>query len=205
MSWVLSASAGVPRGAAIGLAAAGWPVLRGTYPDGRGGWRGCPGAVGLRPVDEDWHTAWTRDADQVARWWATEPFNVLVACGQGVDCLEVPVGVRPRVLRALRAANVGVPAMMTPMGTLVLVVRTHHGPRPVLPAASWRSAGSWVAVPPTRVYSCRTGGSVYRWVTGAAPSDIRGELPHLAAVYEVIHAAVSGLGRGAERASRAEW
>lgn len=177
------------RSAAMGLVSYGWPVMRGTYFDGAR-WCGRPGTKGLSPVDDDWTTASTRSVSVVARWWASEPFSVLMACGDGVDCLEVPGEAGPRVLHALRAAGVRPPAMLTPVGTVVLFVR--RGPRRALVAASLRSSGSWVAVPPTGEES-GAHAAISRWVIGAAPGDVQGELPELPAVREVLASAVSGM------------
>ncbi|WP_425415400.1 bifunctional DNA primase/polymerase [Pseudonocardia acaciae] len=119
----------------------GWPVLRGTYLDDGGCWRGRAGLVDLRPIDDDWQTAWTRKASQVAAWWAEQPYSVLVACGHGVDGVELPVQAGPKVLCALDASDVHPPAMLTPVGTLVLFVQTAPGPRPFLASASLRRPG----------------------------------------------------------------
>jgi hypothetical protein len=179
--------------AAIELACYGWPVLRGTYFDGTG-WRGRSGAVDLSPVDENWQSAWTREATQAATWWSVEPFSLLVACGHGVDCLQMPVSMGPRVLSVLRAAGVWPPAMLGPVGTVVWFVATDPGPRPFLVSASLRSVGSWVAVPPTGYYPGAGRSRGYRWVAGAAPGDVRGwELSERGRVYEVISAAVSDM------------
>ncbi len=168
------------RSAAMALAGHGWPVLRGTYPDGVR-WHGRDDAVGLRPVDDHWSVAWTLSRAEVARWWANEPFGVLVACGHGVDCIELPGSAGHRMLGPLREAGLHPPAMVTPVGTVVLFVRTHTGVRPVLTSVSLRSAGSWVAVPPT---------SGYRWLAGSTPAAVQWQLPELRPVYEVIAANV---------------
>lgn len=167
----------------------GWPVLRGTYLDDGGCWRGRAGLVDLRPIDDDWQTAWTRKASQVAAWWAEQPYSLLVACGHGVDGVELPVQAGPKVLRALDASDVHPPAMLTPVGTLVLFVQTAPEPRPFLVSASLRSAGSWAPLPPTG-QSCGPRSARCRWVLGASPCELRWELPELARVHEVISAAV---------------
>jgi bifunctional DNA primase/polymerase-like protein len=177
------------RCAAMAMVSYGWPVLRGTYLDDAGCWRGRAGLVDLRPIDDDWQTAWTRKATQVAAWWAEEPYSLLIACGNGVDGVELPVQAGPKVLRALDASDVRPPAMLTPVGSLVLFVRTAPEPRPFLVSASLRSAGSWVPMPPTG-QSGAPRSAQYRWVLGASPCEVRWELPDLTSVYEIVSAAV---------------
>lgn len=177
------------RSAATAMAGHGWPVLRGTYYDG-GRWHGRPGAVGLRPVDEPWSAAWTVGLADVTRWWAEEPFSVLVACGHGVDCIELPGSAGHRMLAPLRAARRRLPAMCTPVGTHVLFVRTQLGPRPRLVSVSLRSTDSWVAVPPTGP------GTGYRWAADCSPDCVDWQLPELRGVYEVIASSVRAGGSG---------
>lgn len=168
------------RTAAMALAGHGWPVLRGTYGD-RLSWRGRPHAVGLLPVDDNWETAWTLSTAEAARWWADEPFSVLLACGHGVDCMELPGAAGHRVLSAVRDHGLRPPAMVTPVGTAVLFVRTPVGARPFLTSVSLRSGVSWVAVPPT---------SGYRWLPDSSPGSLDWTLPELAPAYEAVVAAI---------------
>lgn len=179
--------------AALEMSSYRWPILRGTYLD-NGQWRGRPDAVDLRPVDEDWQNAWTDRPRQIAEWWSTEPYSLLLACGNGVDCLEVPATVGPRILNALRSARVRPPAMLTPRHTLTLLVltETSTAPRQILVSASLRTTGTWIALPPTRVDE-HVSGRAYRWVPGASPREVQGQLPELPAVYEIITSAVSGM------------
>lgn len=170
------------------MASHGWPVLRGTYLDDAGYWFGRTGWVGLLPIDDDWQAKWTRDVGEIATWWADQPFSLLVACGHGVDGVELPAQAGPKVLRALDASEVRPPAMLTPVGSLVLFVQTIPEPRPLLVYASLRSAESWVPVPPTG-QSGAPGSARYRWMLGASPCELGWELPELASVDEVISAA----------------
>jgi len=178
------------RSAAMAFAGHGWPVLRGTYlahiDGGPSRWCGRQDAVGLRPVDDDWAVACTLQADEVARWWSAAPYSVIVVCGRGADCIELPSRAWPGLLTALHAAGCRPPAMLTPVGTLVLFVRTYTGPRPVLVAASLRSVDSWVAVPPTTAGHDARGSSRYRWLPDCCPEEGGWWLPELAQVYEVI-------------------
>ncbi|MGH3977871.1 MAG: bifunctional DNA primase/polymerase [Pseudonocardiaceae bacterium] len=120
----------------MAFAGHGWPVLRGTYlastDTGQAQWRGRTGAVGLRPVDDDWPAGWTIRSAQVAKWWAAQPYSVLIATGRGVDCVELPELFRLRVLDSLAAAAIRPPAMLTTAGTLVLFVCTPTGPVPAV-------------------------------------------------------------------------
>jgi len=180
------------RSAAMAFAGHGWPVLRGTYPAAEGGpqrWCGRPDAVGLRPVDDDWAGASTLRAADAARWWSNAPYSVIVACGQGADCIELPSRVGHGLLNVLHEAGLQPPAMLTPVGTLVLFVRTHRGPRPLLAAASLRSTDSWVAVPPTSTAPSPRSAQ-YRWLPNSSPGELGWELPELLPVYEVIATAL---------------
>lgn len=130
-------------------------------------------------------------AGQVARWWACEPYSVLVACGHGVDCVELPLTpTSHRILGPLREAGLCPPAMHTPVGTLVLFVRTPTTtPQPsMLVSVSLRSTGLWVAVPPTGHHG--GAGPGYRWVVNGAPEHLSWQLPELRPVCEVITATV---------------
>lgn len=176
------------RGAAAGFAQRGWPVLPGTYPGvGEHRWSGRAAAVGLRPVDDDWAALHTVRAAQVDRWWAAAPYSVLLACGHGVDCLELPSSpTAPLLPGLLRGAGVPAPAMLTPVGTVVLFVRTIPRPPGVVPSVSVRSLGSWVALPPTRTAGAPRGGDAYRWLRHGSPESLDWRLPDPAAVCEVI-------------------
>lgn len=181
---------GQSRRAAITFVTHGWPVLPGTYSSG-GRWRGSASRAGLQPVRENLAAAWTLDPAQAAEWWQDEPYSVLLACGYGVDCVEVPASVGPRALEALSRAAVFPSAMFSPVNTLVMFVRTPPRPRPLLVSASFRSAGWWVALPPTGQGGSDRG---YRWVPGCSPVELDWQLPELGEVYPVISAAVSGMG-----------
>jgi hypothetical protein len=163
----------------------GWPVVRGTYFDGDN-WCGYPDAADLRPVEEDLFAAWTLNASRVTEWWAEQPYSVLVACGYGVDCLEMPAPAGPRALRALHIAGIHPPAMLTPVGTLMLFVRTDPGPGRMLVSASLRTVGSWVAVPPSEHQIGLVRACSYRWLRGGTPDDVGWQLPELAVAYAAI-------------------
>lgn len=169
-------------------------MLRGTYAvaDGEwGAWAGRPGAVGLQPIDPELSTAWTIRTDQVATWWATEPYSVLIATGYNVDCVELPSPLGHRIFDPLSAAAVYAPAMLTPLSTVVLFVRASRGPRPALTALSLRSTDSWVAVPPTEQGNGTTASSPgYRWLI--PPESLDWKLPELADVNAVIERTILG-------------
>lgn len=182
------------RSAALALTGHGWPVLRGTYHDGRAG-RGHPHDAGLRPVEDDWTTRWTVQATQVARWWADEPYSVLVACGHGVDCVELATtpAASHRMLGPLGAAGLCPPALRTPVDTLVLFVRTptNPPPHPLLVSVSLRSTGAWMALPPTGHHDrAGAGWGPYRWVANCSPGHVGWALPELRPVCGVITATV---------------
>lgn len=166
----------------------GWAVLPGTYRDGAGRWRGRLGAVGLQPVHEPWAVPGPPGLAPVARWWTEEPYSVLLACGYGVDCLELPGPAGRHLLAVLRAAGLRPPAWFTPAGRLVLCVRPHPRPRPFLAWASVYSAGSWVALPPTGQHHTTASAPDfgYRWAPESAPAQVGWVLPELAAVNRVV-------------------
>jgi len=160
-------------------------VLRGTFRASER-WCGRPDAVGLRPVDDDWSAAWTLRTVQAANWWNDQPYGALLVCGLGVDCIELPGSHSRRMLAPLREAGLRPPAMITPVGTMVLFARTYAGSRPCLVSVSLRSAGSWVAVPPTDQHSHGSRASGYRWLPDATPGALGWVLPELGPVCELI-------------------
>ena len=87
---------------------------------------------------------------------------------------------------ALHIAGIHPPAMLTPVGTLVLFVRTDPGPGRMLVSASLRTISSWVAVPPSEHQTGRVGTGAYRWLHGGTPEDVSWELPDLAVAYAAI-------------------
>lgn len=180
------ASLAALRRAAAEFVAHSWSIFCGTYLT-HTGWQGRSNAAGLQPIHDDWPTALSLGVNRVEEWWVTEPYSVLLACGHGIDCLEVPAPTGPRVLKALRVAGIHPPAMVTPVKTLMLFVRADPMAYGALVSASARSAGSWAALPPTG----QGHGDGYRWLNGWAPCDTFWHLPELPAVYQVIVDTVS--------------
>lgn len=167
------------------LADHGWPIVRGTYFEA-GAWRGVSGCKCLQPIDKDWESTWTFDVDQVATWWSSVPYSVLVVCGQGVDCLEVPARYTTRMLPALAKAMLFAPAMLTPTGKLALFVQTDHRAAGLV-SANLRGLGAWVGIPPSS-HHADMGARGYQWVPGLSPDRLGWRLPKLRPVYEVIAA-----------------
>lgn len=58
-----------------------------------------------------------RATEAAHRRWADKPYSMLVACGHGVDCVELPVtSASHRMLGPLREAGLCRPAMLTTVG-----------------------------------------------------------------------------------------
>ncbi|MGH3825665.1 MAG: bifunctional DNA primase/polymerase [Pseudonocardiaceae bacterium] len=146
------------RAAAFEAVRRGWPVAPGV--DGID----AEGFAEVRPVVRNGDMALVRDPDQAWRVWEQRPYGVLLACGRGVDALEVPFRVM-ELLPALASAGLAVPvATAAAPSRWVLVVATGSGTlRDDLAAASvcLRGIGQWVALPPTTP----AGQPPLRWTT----------------------------------------
>ncbi|MGH3833935.1 MAG: bifunctional DNA primase/polymerase [Pseudonocardiaceae bacterium] len=149
------------RVAAFEAVCRGWPVARGV--DGID----TEGFTEVRPLVQNGGVALVRDPDQAWRIWEQRPYGVLLACGRGVDALDVPFRVM-ELLPALASAGLAVPvATALAPSRWVLVVATGSGTvRDDLAAASvgLRGIGQWVALPPTTL----AGQPPLRWTTPPA-------------------------------------
>ncbi|MGH3834002.1 MAG: bifunctional DNA primase/polymerase [Pseudonocardiaceae bacterium] len=149
------------RAAAFEAVCRGWPVARGV--DGTD----AEGFAEVRPVVRNGDVALVRDPDQAWRIWEQRPSGVLLACGRGIDGLEVPFRVM-ELLPALARADLAVPvATALAPSRWTLFVTTGSGTlRDDLAAASvrLRGIGQWVALPPTTP----TGQPPLRWKTPPA-------------------------------------
>lgn len=171
------------RAAAVDLAEHGWPVLTGTYQLAQhAGWLGKPNATGLEPVDEFWTSATTTDPAVALEWWSRRPYSVLLACGTGIDALEVPTSHGDRALADLRSTGHLGPIAVTPVGTWLLFVRSES---PLLPELTRRAHallhadGKWVALPPTTQAQ-----RPYRW--RISPTAAGWSLPHSMSVQQAL-------------------
>ncbi len=149
------------RAAAFEAVCRGWPVARGV--DGTD----TEGFAEVRPVVRNGDVALVRDPDQARRIWEQRPYGVLLACGRGVDALDVPFRMA-ELLPALASAGLTVPTVtaLAP-SRWVLIVTTGSGTvRDDLAAASvcLRGIGQWVALPPTTP----AGQPPLRWTTPPA-------------------------------------
>ncbi|TKG59634.1 hypothetical protein FCN18_36625 [Prauserella endophytica] len=176
------------RAAAVDLARHGWPVLPGTYQLAEHGtWLGRSGAAGLEPVAALWQLATTTNPDVAMEWWTRRPYSVLLACGGGVDGVEVPAVHGQRALGQLSPAWRG-PVAVTPFGSWLFFVRSDdEGLRPELAAnahAQLYASGAWLPIPPTA-----RDGLPYRWQV--PPDTVGWALPASAEVQRVLIASLS--------------
>lgn len=142
------------RAQAIGLAWRRWPVLPGTYPTGSL-WAGREGitCTGLVPVHEDWQERIGTEAEEVAGWWAGQPYNLLLATGVLHDAIEVDSTLGTAAARALRSIGMPVPIIGTPEGRWLFLTRPVDHLADELTAhdgVTVHSSGSWIPLPPTQ-------------------------------------------------------
>jgi hypothetical protein len=138
---------------AIGFASRGWPVVPGTYPVGPH-WAGHKGheQAGPVPVHDDWQDRPGVHADEVASWWSTAPYSLLVATGSAVEAIEVPATMGHHAASVLRTVGVPVPIVATPDRRWYFLTSSGHRPYPELaddPDVTFHGTGSWVPMPPT--------------------------------------------------------
>jgi hypothetical protein len=177
------------RAAAVDLARHRWPVLPGTYQlAAHTVWLGKSGAAGLEPTADMWQVATTTDPDVALEWWTRRPYSVLLACGAGVNAVEVPAILGERTLAQLSPLERG-PVVLTPFGSLLFLVRS--GEEPLCPELTangqvrLHAGGAWLPLPPTA-----REGQPYRWKV--PPPDVGWVLPASA---EVQRQLIVSLGR----------
>lgn len=140
------------RAEAIGLAFRGWPVLPGTYPAGAQ-WAGRQDfeATGPVPVHDDWQARIGTRSEQVATWWAGQPYSLLLATGAGYDAIEVDVELGRRAAGVLRSVGVPVPIIATPDSRWLFLTTSDRALDTELAASGvvLRGAGEWITLPPS--------------------------------------------------------
>lgn len=181
------------RAAAVDLARHGWPVLPGTYQfTGDGAWLGKRDAAGLEPVTPLWQLATTTVPEVALERWTRRPYSVLLACGLGINAVEVPATHGQRTLARLPLLDRG-PVVATPFGSWLFFVRGDSEPlRPELAAnahGQLHANGSWLPLPPTT----REGVS-HRWMV--SPADVGWVLPASAGVQRVLVASLERAASG---------
>lgn len=177
------------QSAAVGLATHGWPVLPGTFWQGRG-WYGRPGGeasqAGPLPISASGLAAASTDAARVADWWSGPPYSILVATGTVVDVIEVDATVGRRVRATLRARGVTAPAVSTTAGRWRFAVKAGRPIRPELgahPDILLYGRGAFVVAPPSDDAE-----GAQRWEIG--PWACRWQLPDS---YDVQYAVLTAL------------
>ncbi|OOC55801.1 MULTISPECIES: bifunctional DNA primase/polymerase [Nocardiopsis] len=98
--------------AALGYAALGWPVARGTSPGQDRACScdrmGCPDPA-AHPVTMAWGVEASTDADVIRRWWtATPEANIILPTGRVFDVFDVPR--EAGVMALARMGRSGVPS-----------------------------------------------------------------------------------------------
>lgn len=165
------------RAAAADLARHGWSVLPGTYQLAEhGAWLGKRGAAGLEPAAPLWQLATTTDPEVALEWWTRRPYSVLLACGSGVNAVEVPATHGQRTLARLSPSERG-PVAATPFGSWLFFVRGDGEPlRPELAVSGHgqlHADGAWLPLPPTAregvPYCWKVPPSGVGWVLPASP------------------------------------
>lgn len=181
------------RAAAVDLARHGWPVLPGTYQFSVGGaWLGKRGAVGLEPTAPPWQWARKMAPEVALERWTRRPYSVLLACGLGINAVEVPATHGKRTLARLPLLGRG-PVVATPFGSWLFFVRGDSEPLcPGLAAnahGQLHANGSWLPLPPTT-----REGVPYRWVV--SPGDVGWVLPASVGVQRVLVASLARAASG---------
>ncbi|SHF58118.1 Bifunctional DNA primase/polymerase, N-terminal [Streptoalloteichus hindustanus] len=144
------------RDAAVSYAAQGWSVV--------------PGDPDCLPVAQPCGSPPGVTASQARELWTRAAHPILLACGRGIDAVEIPAGEGERVIPALRNSGVVGPIAVTSHHSWLLLV-TSGGPlRPVPGTRVW-GTGSWVPLPPTRRHR-----RPYRW--RISPQAVDWAIPH---------------------------
>jgi len=139
---------------ALTLAHQGWPVVPGTFWQGRR-WAGMPGAPGSGPVPvlPSGLAGATTDTAAVIEWWSELPYSVLLPTGSALDAIEVSPSAGRRLSAYLRGAGVEAPAGITPTGRWWFLVGSGEPLRPELALRSdviLHGRGSWIVAPPSQ-------------------------------------------------------
>jgi len=142
------------RAQAIGLAWGHWPVLPGTYPAGAH-WAGRDGLqdTGPVPVHRDWQERIGTAPEQVAGWWAGQPYSLLLATGFGLDAIEVGTGLGTATARVLRTLGMPVPIIGTPTGRWLFLIQSEEGAVDLAACDDdivVHGKDSWLPLPPTQ-------------------------------------------------------
>lgn len=139
---------------ALQLADRQWPVVPGTFWQGRG-WAGMPDAPrsGPVPVPENGLAGATCDSAAIVGWWTELPYSVLLPTGSVLDAIEVPPPVGRRLSAHLGESGIVAPAGTTPTGRWWFLVRPGEPLRPELESRSdviLHGRGSWLVAPPSQ-------------------------------------------------------
>ncbi len=145
------------RHAAATYAAHGWAVVPGGYTAGGApASTRQPGRASLHPVPEHWQHAATTDIMQVARWWARQPWIILLPTGPDLQVVEMPAGLGQRTADRLggAAGPIAVEAgqrwlmFCRPQPDLTQTAPVSTSEEESRAGLLLHTSGSWVPVPP---------------------------------------------------------
>jgi hypothetical protein len=179
---------------ALALADHGWPVVPGTFWQGRR-WAGMPDAPrsGSVPILVNGLADATHDRDAIVKWWSELPYSVLLPTGSELDAIEVSPPIGRRLSAYLRESGVVAPAGTTSTGRWWFLVRTGEPLRPELESRSdvtLHGRGSWVVAPPSQ-----DAGGVVQWRVPLPAAHATPDTMSLPDTYDVQLALLDVLGQ----------
>ncbi|WP_189062155.1 bifunctional DNA primase/polymerase [Longimycelium tulufanense] len=113
---------------------------------------------------------------------------IFLACGYGIDAVEISAGEGQLVLSRLALSGVSIPAAATPLGRYLLFVRSTGSMHPALNVGV-HGAGEQVPLPPSPHLCGR-----YRWVVG--PVDAGWRVPELDILQDALFVVFRSLSKG---------
>ncbi|WP_436499470.1 bifunctional DNA primase/polymerase [Actinokineospora sp. HUAS TT18] len=172
------------REAALDCVRHGWPVLPGTYQlDDSGRWWGRRDAAGLLPAFPDWRDSVITDVERTDEIWSRRPYSLLLACGSGLDAVEVSREMSRGVAQRLDAAGIAGPRVLTPSFTTFVLVRSIERTA----ADECGQPTSWIPLPPST-----NGHRPYRWAS--SPESVDWHVPHMTTVTNILRAVPANAG-----------
>ncbi|SHF63937.1 bifunctional DNA primase/polymerase [Streptoalloteichus hindustanus] len=122
------------RDAAVSYASHGWPIV--------------PGGPDCLPVAQPCGSPPGLSAPQALETWTHAPYPILLACGRGIDAVDIPAAEGEHTLAALRESGAIGPVVVTSHGRWLLLVTSGLPLHPTL-GVRVLGSGSWAVLPPT--------------------------------------------------------